>query len=112
MAIWSSGRRGGPAPVQRGQRTADGDVERRRARDAGADRGLAPRVQLEPVDLEVVEEPAEQAQFGAVAQLGPVPRLDARARCRPRRSGGRRRRGRIEQRARRLIAALSVCAPS
>ena len=54
------------------QRAADGDVERRRARDAGANRRLGPRVQLERFRLEVVQQPSEQPQLVVVAQLAPV----------------------------------------
>ncbi len=61
----------------RPQGAADRDVERGGARDAGADRRLRPRVQLQRVRLKVVQETSEQPQFVVVAQLAPVRDVDA-----------------------------------
>jgi hypothetical protein len=58
------------------ERAADGDVERRRPRDPGADGGLRPRVQLEPLCLEVVQQLSKELQIVSVAQLRPVLDLD------------------------------------
>ena len=68
--------------------------------------------QLEPFDLEMMEQPAEQPQLGVVAQLAPMAGLDASPVSSETMTIRRSSRGRIVQRARRLIAAFSVCAPS
>ena len=56
------------AEVRR-QRAADGDVQRRRAGDAGAGGRLAARRQADAVDAEAMDQPAEQRQRLVVAQL-------------------------------------------
>src|SRR5262249_47700613 len=61
------------------ERAADGDVERRRARDAGAHRRFRSGRQLEPFRPEEMEQLAEQPEVVRVAQLRPVIRFDALA---------------------------------
>ena len=68
-----------PAAAPRVQRAAHRDVERRRTGDAGADRRLGPRAQLESFRLKVMQQPSEQLQVVGVAELRPVVDFDALA---------------------------------